>query len=1162
MAGAALEDVQVIRESSWIISQGSLDSCITVVFLDPASGEPAVPSSPHGGNVVLVPPPERIPCEVTIKFQGRLCDVQSFYILSTARTCELYSQSEPMQDPEYICTVRGWTPERVDESFLEMDPASYLAKPVCEDHGNEAIVDGAIKCAPAKFDSEPNPFDNIKEGIQTVDSLRKNDPAMIENDDLERSVYSSGEDSWVEVRLNGSLSCECSFERPTVSPSVCGQLDEKQQGAHALESKNNSRTILVASSLLHDAGMNCDNLHSREPGVSTSPAKILPMPTVEQGVAQQNMYEAELELVDHRPWASLKIRLLSLQDRSRVIIDNMVLLVVLGPPVPVSRSSNQSGSGGSSALLAMLMPSMLQMVRGVPNQRLQDTSLRSVLNGNTSSNNVENMSGGSHDFESTSIIEDGTFVRKDAKQNMLMSCIQSGDNAMEVVVEEGKQGMVAPLNIMKKEINIKTDVSSRTESALNSVEFNAKCLPSTIPLAGETQMLNSEKSVEPPLQAVPEIQLAHDAGPLSSHLCEHANGSNYEHKNWSKSGGSTLEAFTQRFDRLEALCMRMEAYLISTVERLDQRLTLLETEHSKVSVHTPFEPKHYMIPPSGSPYIADSPKSPELGCLGGKEMDSTISAACDSETQGIDVKKVVLGSHDINTSSTGFLGGGYEVTKSSDFEAPSSEIEDPPSDFEDSPSNRALGSRASTMAAVLVCPERRPRVSLDDAWASALLAFSSSSTSTETSMPLPFVALDSAHKILELKECSLSSDPSSDVSASTLHVDLDCTVTKATQDLSWEIPTYLFSGVENSANTSPLIICGETDLESHYRGDIIYKENHLESLYCDDYGKANQRRIYEKTSLFNEANAEKSCIIIDTQGHNASQNGTATQSTDKDANSFGFLGQKSEKKPNPCSTFDLLSCSEPSEHIEQNITVSVVENLILFHNELLVDVSDPEPLAGYSSSQSAVTGVKYAEINAQSCEAEVGNLLGEDSANDQDDTACSENSVCSAQVFDCEWTSSQYLLFRKGPEMSFSDPEPLDGYSSFQSAVNDMKFAEMNAQAGLGNLLGEDIANDQDDARCSESIACNAQEFDCEWTSAQNLFLRKGPETMVTELRTHEAAEEICNSELPCIHSKKCSPEDWFFDFSSSDICSLHVNHGQQQKLRCNTVFPGFEDFS
>ena len=63
----AMAMAMAIASSSWVVSHGSLDSCVTLVFLDPLTHEPLdiPPSSRTMEKLILVPPPDPVPCEIT-----------------------------------------------------------------------------------------------------------------------------------------------------------------------------------------------------------------------------------------------------------------------------------------------------------------------------------------------------------------------------------------------------------------------------------------------------------------------------------------------------------------------------------------------------------------------------------------------------------------------------------------------------------------------------------------------------------------------------------------------------------------------------------------------------------------------------------------------------------------------------------------------------------------------------------------------------------------------------------------------------------------------------------------------------------------------------------------------------------------------------------------
>ncbi|KAG0577312.1 hypothetical protein KC19_5G147100 [Ceratodon purpureus] len=92
--------------------------------------------------------------------------------------------------------------------------------------------------------------------------------------------------------------------------------------------------------------------------------------TLVSGVSVKSLYRAEMDLEDPDLCTSVTIRLLSLQDKSHVIIGHILVLVSPGPylaggsqsaPAPVHAAV---GGGASAASLGAMMPLMLQMAQG------------------------------------------------------------------------------------------------------------------------------------------------------------------------------------------------------------------------------------------------------------------------------------------------------------------------------------------------------------------------------------------------------------------------------------------------------------------------------------------------------------------------------------------------------------------------------------------------------------------------------------------------------------------------------------------------------------------------------------------------------------------------------------------------------------------------------
>ncbi|KAL0289755.1 UNVERIFIED_CONTAM: hypothetical protein Sangu_2603700 [Sesamum angustifolium] len=81
----------------------------------------------------------------------------------------------------------------------------------------------------------------------------------------------------------------------------------------------------------------------------------------DKGKSVQDLYEATAQISDADPCSSLTIRLLSLQDKGHVYVDELYLFV---DPVESTDSGNEAAVEGSTAqnsLMAMFMPTLLQL---------------------------------------------------------------------------------------------------------------------------------------------------------------------------------------------------------------------------------------------------------------------------------------------------------------------------------------------------------------------------------------------------------------------------------------------------------------------------------------------------------------------------------------------------------------------------------------------------------------------------------------------------------------------------------------------------------------------------------------------------------------------------------------------------------------------------------
>ncbi|XP_050283863.1 uncharacterized protein LOC126723905 [Quercus robur] len=226
------------------------------------------PTTPDKSPLILRPPsPDSNPCEIKIGFTQKH-EVRQVYVRSTARVYEIYYESGPQKDNEYLCTVRCGIAAR-DEEVLTTD---------------------------------------IKDVTANLDGPRK---GVGEEEIKNGSNLTTNEDGWVEVK------------------APCGPVVE-------------NKTIAV-------------------------PSKADSM----EWTSKQELYEATAEITDASPCTSLTLRLLSLQSKGCVYVDEVY---VFADPVDDADSENQEGqieNSAGSSLMAMLVPTLLQFSKST--ERTTDT---------------------------------------------------------------------------------------------------------------------------------------------------------------------------------------------------------------------------------------------------------------------------------------------------------------------------------------------------------------------------------------------------------------------------------------------------------------------------------------------------------------------------------------------------------------------------------------------------------------------------------------------------------------------------------------------------------------------------------------------------------------------------------------------------------------------
>ncbi|KAK2637042.1 hypothetical protein Ddye_031834 [Dipteronia dyeriana] len=136
------------------------------------------------------------------------------------------------------------------------------------------------------------------------------------------------------------------------SPNLKGgnkELDEKKSGSNSTSSTNEDGWVEVKAvdSPQHDGG--------NSPVPSNFNARLVG--------SSQDLYEATAEISDAEPCMSITLRLLSLQNKGCVFVDE---IFVFADPVESDDSDNRVGqmeNSASSSLMAMFMPTLLQLSR-------------------------------------------------------------------------------------------------------------------------------------------------------------------------------------------------------------------------------------------------------------------------------------------------------------------------------------------------------------------------------------------------------------------------------------------------------------------------------------------------------------------------------------------------------------------------------------------------------------------------------------------------------------------------------------------------------------------------------------------------------------------------------------------------------------------------------
>ncbi|KAF5736442.1 hypothetical protein HS088_TW14G00584 [Tripterygium wilfordii] len=142
---------------------------------------------------------------------------------------------------------------------------------------------------------------------------------------------------------------------------VCKEADSKKMKIDTNLSTNEDDwvEVKVPSTSLIDNGSNF--LPSN---IATNPGKI-----------SQDYYEATAEITDANPCMSLTVRLLSLQNKGFICVDEVYVFADLADPADVESQTGSLDNSAGSSLMALLVPTFLQLSKstGVGQQEKRDT---------------------------------------------------------------------------------------------------------------------------------------------------------------------------------------------------------------------------------------------------------------------------------------------------------------------------------------------------------------------------------------------------------------------------------------------------------------------------------------------------------------------------------------------------------------------------------------------------------------------------------------------------------------------------------------------------------------------------------------------------------------------------------------------------------------------
>lgn len=538
---------------------------------------------------------------------------------------EFYSKSELSVDNEYVSTVRG-------ELTMQNDDANSVRESISKDDSSSLSGDDSIHkpleslsslpieigtqqfLKVEKYDIESsndlNSSDILDGGkSQILQSLLEEDSIKVSEENTKTESHYSDEDSWIEVKLSGSFEMNSLGEPGGTSQlqSFCNKAIQESGKSIKNEARkvSNQDSVdpekhkpLITEDAPFDQNLTKENLvtlgasnkHLVEKNVDTKVRTDESSVTMSgSNFAQKKFYEATVKLVDAKPCVSLTIRLLSLQDKSSVEIDQICVYglpdsaITAGTESISFSSSNLQGSPFGGSLLSMLIPGMIQMSRGGLSQRQHGLSFNS------------------HNFErDMSMLKLGYSNPESSissyPPSMTDVATSMGGNISSGMVP-GKKVSDEPLLHQERLPHSVSSPHSRLDEVGKNIEIeknNFKTTVQSTPLSGETtnnvssrnNMQNESEGETSYIAKMTEVteKLPDRMGELyieeSYEQCspeELQNNKVDECLSEKPSEENMFEYVCKRIDRLEALCMRIEEYMHRSMSNMERRIQLVES---------------------------------------------------------------------------------------------------------------------------------------------------------------------------------------------------------------------------------------------------------------------------------------------------------------------------------------------------------------------------------------------------------------------------------------------------------------------------------------------------------------------------------------------------------------------------------------------------------